>query len=999
MLILIFEENDINNILWDQDPKNPFFDLQIIEIPKNNFDPVTPIDLIRRSTKKCKKNFIVAHLNARSLNKNITEIKETIENFEEVDAVCVGESWLRSRTPKDRFMIPGFNIFRQDRRNKRGGGVCCYVRDHYIAKKIKIPNIPSNPEFMFVEVSVLHQKLAIGTFYKAPKIPPKVFHEAFDSLMYIFNKYEHPILTGDFNVNQLTPDSSDFKILSDSIIEPFNLTQIIDQPTRVTETSSTLLDLILVKHPEKVKSHGAVAIPGVSDHHLIFMAYDIKKPQFKPIKVTTRNFKNFNLEGFLAAAEIANFENVFNVVDVNDKVTILENTIHDLLDIYAPYKTFTVTKQNSTPWLTDEIRNIMNLRDMYKYNFNKTGNKEFEKTFKVLRNKVTGMMRQSQKDLFNETINSKVKDSKDFYKTAKKLNLISDKSNRGKINFSAEELNKTFLENNNAVIDSAFIDARLQQLYNIPCPCIHKFSLRDVTEHDVVKVVKTIKSMSVGVDELNIFVIKTLIPRISSVLSHIVNVSFQTSIFPDRWKKAIIKPIPKVTIPISPSDYRPISLLPALSKIIEKLANRQIVEYLVKHDLLDPNQSAYKKNHSTQTALLKLCEDIYDCIDDSEITLLVLLDFSKAFDTVNHKLLLAKLDILGFQENTCSWILSYLSGRQQKVQTETESSSWSSIINGVPQGSILGPLLFTILISDMRLSIWNGSYITYADDTNLYWESAADAINETLTKANSVTSNISKYCTDNCLRLNEGKCKFMLIGTKPAIKKVNSMDLGDLKINDVCMERVTDAKVLGVTFDEVLSWRKQVNLCIRRAMSNFFQICRYRKFLNKEAKIILCESIVLSQFNYCDIVYSNMDKYLKYKIQKIQNLCLKFIFDIKKRDHVDYNSLKSELKWLDMNQRRLKHGLTLIYKILHGLAPNYLRDTFTLVSEIHSVNTRTSNNNIWIKKNTKTKLHRNSYTFEMANIYNKIPEDIKNSVSVISFKKQIGQLLLQNRLA
>ena len=135
--------------------------------------------------------------------------------------------------------------------------------------------------------------------------------------------------------------------------------------------------------------------------------------------------------------------------------------------------------------------------------------------------------------------------------------------------------------------------------------------------------------------------------------------------------------------------------------------------------------------------MLKLCEDIYDCIDDSEITLLVLLDFSKAFDTVNHKLLLAKLNILGFQENTCSWILSYLSGRQQKVQTETESSSWSSIINGVPQGSILGPLLFTILISDMRLSIWNGSYITYADDTNLYWESAADAINETLAKANS----------------------------------------------------------------------------------------------------------------------------------------------------------------------------------------------------------------------------------------------------------------------
>ena len=939
------------------------------------------------------------HINARSLNKNILELREVIEKIDEVDAVCVGESWLRSRTPKDRFVIPGFNIFRHDRRNKRGGGVACYVRDHYIAKKIRIPNISVNPEYLFVEVSVLHQKIAIGTFYKAPKIPCKVFHDAYDSLIHVFNRYEHPIITGDFNVNYLQPESSDFKMLSDSIVEPFNLTQVIKQPTRVTEKSSTLIDLMFVKHADKVKSHGAVAVPGVSDHHLIYMTYDIKKPHFKPIKVTTRNFKNFDFAGFHAAAELANFENVYNVTNINDKVTILENTINDLLDIYAPYKTYTITKENSTPWLNDEIRNVMNIRDMYKYNFNKTGNSEFDKKFKILRNKVTGMMRQSQKTLFNDTINSKVKDSKDFYKTAKKLNIISDKSNKGKINFSAEVLNQTFLSNNNAIIDSNFIDSKLQQLYNRTSPCIHKFQLHDVTEHDVVKVIKTIKSMSVGVDNINIFVIKTLMHRISSVLAHIVNVSFETGIFPDNWKKAIIKPIPKVTIPISASDYRPISLLPALSKIIEKLANKQIVYYLVKHDLLDPSQSAYKKNHSTQTALLKLTEDIYDAIDDSEITLLVLLDFSKAFDTVNHRLLLAKLNILGFQEKTCDWINSYLSGRQQKVVTETESSNWSTIINGVPQGSILGPLLFTILISDMRLSIWNGSYITYADDTNLYWESAVDAINETITMANSVTSNISNYCIDNCLRLNESKCKYIFIGTKPGIKKLDSLNLGDLQINNTNMERVREAKVLGVTIDEVLSWRKQVNLCISKAMSNFFQICRYKKFLNREAKIILCESIVLSQFNYCDIVYSNMDKYLKDKIQKIQNICLRFIFDIKKNVNVDHTSLRKKLNWLDMGSRRLKHGLTLIYKILHGLAPNYLRDSFTLVNEVHNVNTRRSNNNIWIPKNITSRIHRRSYVFEMANIYNKIPENIKNSVSVNSFKKQIGKVLFENAVA
>ena len=162
--------------------------------------------------------------------------------------------------------------------------------------------------------------------------------------------------------------------------------------------------------------------------------------------------------------------------------------------------------------------------------------------------------------------------------------------------------------------------------------------------------------------------------------------------------------------------------------------------------------------HSTQTALLKLCEDIYDIIDDSEITLLVLLDFSKAFDTVNHILLIAKLEILGFDKNTCDWILSYLSGRSQMVKTNTETSSWIRLENGVPQGSILGPLLFTILISDMRVSIWNGSYITYADDTNLYWESSVDNINNTITNANNVLENVRSYCVDTCLRLNEGKC-------------------------------------------------------------------------------------------------------------------------------------------------------------------------------------------------------------------------------------------------
>ena len=243
------------------------------------------------------------------------------------------------------------------------------------SQKIKITNKPNNPESLFIEISVLHQKLVLGTFYKAPNIPARVFHEAFDSLVYVFNRYEEPILTGDFNINCLNVNSPEYRLLCDSIIEPFNLTQVIDQPTRVTEKSSTLIDLMFVKNKNKVKGHGCCAVPGVSDHHMTYLSYDVKKPKFTPVRVTARDFKNFNRDAFIAAADEANFENVYFVDTVDDKVTVLENEIHMLLDQFAPYKTFTITKPNSTPWLNDEIRKVMYVRDMYKYNFNETGNK------------------------------------------------------------------------------------------------------------------------------------------------------------------------------------------------------------------------------------------------------------------------------------------------------------------------------------------------------------------------------------------------------------------------------------------------------------------------------------------------------------------------------------------------------------------------------------------------------------------------------------------------
>ena len=994
------DETSLDDILREINLDDPFYDLELIEIPKYNYNPKTPIEKINYDLKKFKNNFTIGHLNSRSLNKNFIELKYVLDNTH-FDAFAVSETWLTKNTPKSRYILENFQIFRNDRQNKRGGGVCVFVRDHYICKKIKIPNVNDLSEMLWVEVTTKKAKIAVGVFYKPPKMPYACFEKVFDSLLHIYSKYQHTMLLGDFNVNMLKPDSPEVRALNNFIIEPFDLKQLIKNPTRITKNSSTLIDLILVAHEENVLFSGCCDAPGVSDHHFTYMAYNIKKQKFQPQILKKRVFKNFDFNAFKIFAETINWESIITVSDVNTKVTILENLINHALDPFAPYRTFTIRKPGGTPWITDEIKAKMNQRDRAKDSFNKTKDSKFLDAFKILRNGVSSMMRKSQIKMFNEEINAKVKCAKDFYKSAVKLNIIADKkaSGNGSYNFSATELNDCFLSNNNAEINEQFIDEKITAMYDNSIPCIHKFSFDHVTESDVIKIVKSISTNSRGVDDINSFILKLLIHRISGVLTHIINISFEHNIFPDRWKLAIIKPIPKILCPLQPSDFRPISLLPTLSKIIEKLANRQIVNYVTDHCLLDVYQSAYRLNHSTTTALLKICDDILESIEDNEVTLMVFLDFSKAFDTVNHRLLLEKLKILGFDSSALNWIKSYLSNRFQMVKVGDTFSEWKQIKNGVPQGSILGPLLFTILTSDMRKCFRFGNYHEYADDTNEYLNTTVENLNDSIQNINQDMKRVGEYCKNNILKLNEGKCEFMIMGSKHAMSKVKELNLDHIIINDKPIKRVDHAKYLGLTFDEVLSWNKQVNICISKAIGKFKQFSNCKRMLSMESKKIFCESMVLSQFNYADIVYMNMNKITQNKIEKILNICIRYIFNANKSSAFSITEHRKKLGWLNMSERRASHGLTLMYKIVNGLAPNYLSDLITFTNEIHHINTRSSSGKkIWICKDIKLKSRRSAFFFSMSTLYNNLPENITNSKSVDGFKDKIKKIISENKL-
>ena len=445
--------------------------------------------------------------------------------------------------------------------------------------------------------------------------------------------------------------------------------------------------------------------------------------------------------------------------------------------------------------------------------------------------------------------------------------------------------------------------------------------------------VRSIKTNAFGVDGISAFFLKLGIEYSVYAFTNIINTSILYKKFPTRWKQAIVKPLPKNINPSCVSDYRPISLLPAFSKVIEKLIAKQMIEYLKETNYFDNLQSAYKPSHSTVTALLNVTDDIYECLENSELVFLVLLDYSKAFDCANHRLILAKLKAAGFRDDSLEWICSYLSGRKQKVVTNSGESGWSEMINGVPQGSVLGPLLFTVLVSDLRDAIKRGRYHMYGDDTQLYYSCKCENVNNTIKDINSDLDRISKYSKTNCLKLNAEKSKFIIFGSRQNLKKLKNIPLDPISIDNNIIDREYEAKNLGITCDEELTWTRHVNLSIAKGYGKLKQASRFKNFLSESSKYNLIETYILSQFNYGDIILQNLSEQLQNKIQKLQNNCVRYAFGLRKYDHI--SAFIKTKKILNMKNRRLLHSLILMYKIKNNKAPMYLCKRIRTHNETH----------------------------------------------------------------
>ena len=421
------------------------------------------------------------------------------------------------------------------------------------------------------------------------------------------------------------------------------------------------------------------------------------------------------------------------------------------------------------------------------------------------------------------------------------------------------------------------------------------------TSHEIVlKILDDINpTKAVGVDKIGGRFLKDGATVLANPIKNLCNLSIKLSKFPEKCKIALLKPLYKKGSKVEAKNYRPISLLPLVSKIFEKVVHNQTQMYLDKNNILYKFQSGFRQNHSTDTALSYLNDKIQCGFDKGLFTGMILIDLQKAFDTIDHNIFLKKLSCLGFSECAIAWYRSYLENRYFIVNVEDSFSEQANLACGVPQGSILGPLIFLIYVNDMSQSV-NCDLYLYADDSCLvYTGKDIKTIEDNLNK------NFNSLCdwfVDNKLSIHfgEDKTKSILFGTKRRLK----CDL-QLEINrgDVKIKQHTEVKYLGCIFDSNLSGGGMAVNVLNKVNSRLRFLYRKQNVLNAPLRRLLCNALIQPHFDYaCQTWFPNLTKALSNKIQCAQNKCIRFCLNLNNRAHLDKKEFK-DINWLPINER------------------------------------------------------------------------------------------------
>jgi exonuclease III len=928
-------------------------------------------------------DFIIGHINVYHMDNKIHDISSLLLSEGQMLILGITETRLSEKHSHKSLQIPNYTLVRRDASQPGHTGIGAYLHHSIINSSKRRCDLESHfVECLWFEVRV-HQcpPVLVGFLYRNPASRHDWYDNFLDMMDHIQSLNMNTILLGDFNIDLLTIQPH-WKM----IINMIGFEQLIKDPTRITKTSSTLLDHIYVNNLNIIKKT-TVSDICMSDHKPIICVLTSKLPkQFNKghSYIKHRNFRKFNELIFLHDLSFIDFSNVLSCNDANAAAECFMETFLPLIDKHAPVKRKRVKYSTIPSWMTNEIKIAMALRDKLKKD------KLFTE-YKKQRNKVCDLVRQAKRSLFQKLVSNETRNVSRLWTAMNEFTKKSRNCHTNKpIPFSPNEFNNHFISVSESLLNNVNVPNQQYEVSDqLKVFCKNRLSSDDsftippIAVHEVGKLITQLNNKkSMDIYFLNASILKMSLPYIVHIITHIYNLSIYQNTFPSVFKKAKVISIPKSNDISDIDNFRPISILPILSKPLERYIHQHLTSYLENKNLLHPFQSGFRCKHSCQTALTRLCDTWLDAINSRLMIGTVFLDLRKAFDMVNHDILIKKLYCYFQNTNSLSLLSSYLSERSQVVSQNGCTSAPGIVKWGVPQGSILGPVLFCLFINDLPLAIRNEDTILdlFADDSTLHTK--GKDITQIETSLQSGVIDVNGWCHNNNMLLHPKKSKSMLITTRQKHQR-QPLNL-NITLESITIEQVSEHRLLGVIIDEELTWKSHINCIAKKISRNLFLLNKLRPLVTVDGLKSFFSAHCMSHLNYAsNIWFKTSDVHIK-KLESLHKRGLKIMCMQNNLTTLEKCSL---LDVLPLSKQFEYNIGILIFKIIHGDAPLYL-NTFI---QKPCIGNRLFNCKLPFPR---IDIFKTSLAFAGSSIWNSFPANVKNCNSLYTFKHSLRKHLM-----